>query len=459
MRRLVILLIEFAVLTSMSFLQIKMSQAQANYQYGYILQFASGDKQFAIIDPFAPNNQVKVIPLALAKELRIDDANISTDGRWISLEVHTSDRKRALTILDARSGEIRNQFDALYIAQAESTLALDQPSLLWAANGQYLSFIAVSDTNIAPTVFLYSVNTSQVSTVSPVGGQPVAVAWNRHSPQLAIASTNCSNGCSASFEIYNPADKTSRSLVTISGGDLGVTLDSPAAICYLDWSPNGRYISFMAGCDALNYSDKKEMYLIDVTQSSLHRITDFTFHQNLLEQNGFLWADYRPSWSNTGTLVISTVYGAGENRRSETWEYTPNTGVLNKLSDEFIQTWAENPILQTTAFQSLGSDPAAYDGLTRTEPIIVVPPNANLGHALQTGRQQVTANTPNGCNLSWSPDGKILAYTLSSGNNSCRSNVQGFGFVDAANGQVTSVVPSLPDTDSAHVIPIGWVQR
>lgn len=76
--------------------------------------------------------------------------------------------------------------------------------------------------------------------------------------------------------------------------------------CYLEWSPDMRYISFMVGCPETQTAlVAKEMFLWDRPERRIEQITHFTTPAFEAGGPGTANADYRNLWVDNNTLLIA----------------------------------------------------------------------------------------------------------------------------------------------------------
>ncbi|MBK9123858.1 MAG: hypothetical protein IPM16_12165 [Chloroflexi bacterium] len=227
---------------------------------------------------------------------------------------------------------------------------------------------------------------------------------------------------------------------------------SEAGLCYLAWSPDDTYISFVANCDGLLYAHYKEVYLVDVAQGSVRRLTDFTYRQDIEEQQGFLVIAYNTKWLDHNALFISAVHGVGVERIAETFVYHPSTGEETELFSGFTPVVGWNAQSDGLAFQ-IGS--SAYEYFGAQEPVGAIDVSAT--RSAVTGRLNVSPIDVTVCDLDWSPDGAFLAYTTPYATETCGAFVKQIQFLrfDSAGSQP---VPLVTDPSSIMSnIPIGWV--
>jgi hypothetical protein len=69
-----------------------------------------------------------------------------------------------------------------------------------------------------------------------------------------------------------------------------------------------------------------------------------------------------------------------------------------------------------------------------------------------------SVTAPAGCDLTWSPDGAVLAYSVLNGE-ICGSDPQSFGFINGARGAVTQYVPTFEGVEPFNLMTVGWVAK
>jgi len=425
-------------------------QAQNESEFGYVYQSEQGKVILAILSP-----NVTTIPL--------EEFDISIDPSWIISSVaeaspHSqvaiafqTQEGNALLKVDLTTNTAEALINNIRLAPAPSILLGSQSDFVWSPNGTYLAFnLAIYDAMSLQNTntLLYSLQDHAIIELTDDDNYQTTLSWSNDSQRLAIATANCTTQpCTASLDIYNV--QTLERTVSIAFDTIsGANVYTRAGVCFLEWSPDDRFISFLASCDASSTGVNREIYLLDVSSGVVVPITTYTSRQNADQQNGVKPANYQePLWIDAENLLISSVFGI--DRSSETAQFNVTTNILTPISEDFVSSWAVSPITGELAFTSssanLQLDPFNQYQLG----------NVEISESVNDLELDVSSSVIRGCNISWSPNGTTLQYVIPE-NNDCRNQITGFGFIDAVTRQDNVYLPSY-EVEPLIVIPIGWL--
>lgn len=429
--------------------------AQNEYKFAYTYQVQEGQINFGIVNPNTQTVEVLTLPVTATEYLAQVAGNPTSD--WIALALR-SGRNQVVRLVNVNTLTVQNIAPDVYPSQRAENILASQQDFVWSPNGRYLAFNVWTrpDIRTSNDTMLYSFETNSSMNLTPDPADSTRLAWSTDSQKLALVSVNCSQSCAASLDIYNAVTQSRMTSFSLTPQVPGAESSTLAGVCELAWSPDNRYISFMANCASSDTGAYKEIYVLEVATGQINRITNYTYQQDIAAQNGFLYAEYRTIWLDTNQLLISAIYGLVDVRQAETLIYTPNVGQINLVSTEFIQNWAENPISHSLAYQSFGRTTQTYDYVIHPETIQMTTPEIGLEQALSDSSQEGII-TSSGCLLDWSPDGTILAYALPSISDNCFSRPERFGFI-GTDGQELMLSESVI-SGNGLLIPVGWIAR
>jgi hypothetical protein len=407
----------------------------------------------------------------------------SPDGQWIALIFWAAGggwSASQIVVVNVSTGEIHqvNPFPVLLYDNDLSTLE-NVKMAVWSPNSRNLAFIMeLSDGDIVKgdpdmgeldvsklsnAVFIYSVQTQnliKLTEANSLHGWSSWYVWSNDSTRLAIANQTSVDG-STEFEIALGVYEVSnqKQQISIIAPKTSEWLSLPTALCFLAWSPDGTYLSFVMDCD-YSSSRYKEVYLAEIASGKISQLTNFFNKLGVPGSDGA--SSYpEPIWYDAHTLLIGTgMYrgtGAIVNYEETLAFHFPEKNSV-KVSQEWATTWALNPISGDLAYlvETLSTDKSlingnmeieglrisSFDGQTLT-PIINLP--ATWGY------------------LEWSPDGLFLAYTASSSIPVTYQTEQGPAiynlwsttFIDKSSGRLTQYTPPADRHTRTYVG--GWV--
>lgn len=436
-------------------------EVTATYSFGYVYQAQQGEIGIETVDPTTSPVSTNVLKVPIEASWSLADAAQGVGHEWIALAFRVGPAY-VMRLVNLTSSEIRDVAAGFLLSPSPDAIMGPQQEFVWSPDGHYLAFNTFSnETGLEPRTdtFLYSLVENQTFRLTDDAALQTRLAWSPDSRYLAIATVTCSEECGASIDLFDPVTRNRTTSSSITSGAFGANSMGRAGVCHLNWSPDGRYISFMANCDGLEYGYYKEMYLLEVSSGALTQITDFTYQQEVIEPFYSVFADYEPIWVDTEILLISVIQGIGE-LSSETFEYNVTTGTLRKVSDQYVTEWAVNPVSQALAFRSIGTNPDldAYQRQRQSQPVEIAPLEALSEATAATELLPASITASAGCDLSWSPDGTILAYSMPSGE-VCLSAPQSFGFINSDRGAVTQYVPTFEGGEPFTLMALGWVSN
>jgi hypothetical protein len=427
--------------------------SEVRLRYAYATRDNPTQMMLHFIDPINPSDAPQSMFIPISADHTLITAKPSPDGHSIALVM--SGDTTWIQLFNIQTGMIT---EVAQLERLDDTASLERSIPAWSPDSQYLAFTGNSPGKPVGT-YIYSVANHLFLTLKfPAEAiLPYQLAWSQDSAYLAVASMDCvSPPCHNQIEIFSVPN-----LVLEATKIIDTTTGISGNICNLGWSPDGRYVSFVAACDENAASlYLHEIFVWDLTEAIITPVTSFT---------NPLPFDSRP------TQTFSTVY-------DYVW-FDPQTilvGVRNIEIDLGIGLLPNTLIVQTAAYQLSDAGKtvllpqAAFDLVNsrlsnrlayRLETIQAVTEGRDRPSIeIQNAVVQVTTfegqdlknvlNAPPGCDLEWAPDRDILAYTTMDSwlRSEAECTADGFVFVDAE----TSPVRMFSLDPHLKVVKVGW---
>ena len=431
-------------------------EAQVSYQFVYAYQSQAGQFHIASIDPSTRQVILRTVEVDTIAGLSNAAAHPSTE--WLAFLLR-SGQSELLEVVNTRTLEVRTVVVDAYPPEAGDNLTDEPQDFTWSPDGQFIAFNVWNRESGANDTILYSMETGTTANLTGNASGSTQLAWSSDSTRLGVVSVHCAQSCTAALNIYEISTGRLMSSFPLTPVVVGAESPTLGGVCQLMWSPDNRYLSFMANCDSSDYGTRKEIYVLIPETSIIERITNYTVDQDIVAQNGFLFADYQTAWLNADTLLISAIYGLVDARRTETSLYVPSTGATITVGNVFFQAISVHAPSHRLAYQPLAVNPETHLYGSTAAPIVLAPTDGDAVGLLSSAPTRAAVVTNEGCLLDWSPDGSMIAYSLPSNLNNCESGTASFGIVQIGGEQsIDDAVYSLP-SDALFVLPLGWIAR
>jgi hypothetical protein len=184
--------------------------------------------------------------------------------------------------------------------------------------------------------------------------------------------------------------------------------------CQITVSPNNQYVVFRPYCSFIGLPIPfQELFVWDLKADRVSQLTHYTNTEpsTWKEYPPDRYAGYELTWQDGNTLLVSvlattTIFSVGVDPKSvqiRTELYTLPAPVSHLVEANFIVGWVRNPSSNLLAY-AWGQ--LAVEGNT----LIKTKAEVRIG-TVTNGRLQTKFSGPMGCDLRWSPDGSVLAYT------------------------------------------------
>lgn len=383
------------------------------------------------------------------------DASVSPDGRWIFVQMTIPHQFSVMRLLDVQQGVY------YHISLPENNLFfdLDGDQSAWSSDSQFFILKAYETKGSR----IYRVNThTRVAEVLYSGEDEHidigSLKWSNEAGALAVALSTCDEtGVCGAIQTITLIDVQGENepaeLVNLSGIGVGV--------CDFAWSSSGTHLAFTTSCgENAGSSNSKEVYIIDVAQRDLRRVTDNSHSYVQTSADRFsdnIQIEYSVIWLDDDNLLIGTRKSINAPYfSSETVLYTLSTGHLSRQTTAEWQSLTHDP---DHHFFVYGKTPTfvfetPYDP-TAARSAQVGLPSREIQIARWDGAQiQVVRRMTGRCgrqNFFWSPDAQYVAFQ-----NSCNPTSD-ITILSPNSGRVR-VLPIPDSPEVTHNQLIGWVQ-
>jgi hypothetical protein len=413
--------------------------AQAQTMPAYIVAVQIDDQ--VVVRGYSPTNidgaalwQIPVPPSA-----RLLQAALSPNRRYIAVVVWAGSNN-TLLVLDTITDEV-SQFSGFLVAPRDpGSIEARQPNIIWSPDSRWAAFNVVTDGS--SDVYVYNSLTDSLINVTADTAEQFQFAWANQTASLAIAT---SFGDSSAIEIYNVQSGQVERIIALSPIIIGPI--GPSSLCQMQWSPEDTAVAFAETCDSSSLQGFKEVYVVALSTQQITKVTNLTEVVDVqsIEFYSRLYARYNIIWYSADYLLIGAIYSTPEAEGLVTLGYTVSTNTTEVLLQNAVtEEWAHNRVNNVLASRqvtsSLGVEPVVSSVQIQT---------------LQNESLNSLRTLPTGCDLAWSPDGTILAYTDRgplSNSNRCTYGIVGLHFFDTA-AQQSTYSPLLLDT---YTSPTGW---
>lgn len=469
----------FVVLLFLSLCNVQASDSPA-YFYAYI----DGSPDLHLIDPANPD-QILTHPIPLRERGAIQAVYPSPDGSKLAL-IHLIFSDSWLSIYDILSGEVTEIRQYPYFMPAfygAKTLPFHADlNPLWSLDSTILAFNLYSFSEYGHSnskeTYIYSTTSDSLTLVrrgnaySLPDTAPVKMRFSPDSSTFLLAYQTCHNLlCSTTTELYSVIGDGVVLVKSLSDEGRFIAFGM-SAMCIEGWSPDARYLTLNSDCGSNSEDYFSELFVWDLVEDDIIRIT----HNTSIETVGgdevtLVWKrlKYSAQWVSDTVLLISEAWGplsemtdGGYDLKYSDFESSTTLYSLETRSGRVIDgkgrfNWSANPVSGLLAFneETYMADAAG----------IATWASRSVEIAAYTGAGFVSEfSSVNGCNPTWSPDGRYLQYTVPPSDfflSGCHHWLDGLIFIDTSTHQMTQF--SLPESaqnvgpDYGDFFLVGWI--
>jgi hypothetical protein len=426
-------LITFLIIVGLSFVARAQNQP-AIYDYWYVIE-QENRLSIQMLD-ITTDVTHELINFALDPNAPLYRAMLSADRHWLAYVVgYVNDHD--IYIVNLETGQ--QQIVLANITREDNffhTIDGQTEIIAWSPeNASLLIRTWNPDTSPNREFFIYdplSGMLRQMQVSNPNLDSIDKVDWSDDS-RLHVVKTVCSGqglGCETVPAIWDANNLTE--IASFSGN---FSAYANEGICQIHWSPDERYIAYMAHCDSTAIDIEKEVYVYDTVADELRAITNFTDEISL--QNLYV-AVYSLTWADNDILLIGTAYRNASGVHTEILTYAPAPNSLIPQFEVGAEDWELAPDRQHIVYRAF----TATDYYNRTYSVrIAYRNNLDNFHEL----------SGIGCNFMWSSDSHWLAYTDHT--DTCNAPVNEIRFTNADMSQSYVHIPPV----ASRIIPLGWV--
>jgi Tol biopolymer transport system component len=331
----------------------------------------------------------------------------------------------AFTALQVRSSEARNNLFAIHAtswARRELAPNIDvSPTLVWSPNGQRLAFVS-GDTDI------YTVNADGSRLTKQFAGDACKaanfeIAWFSNSQKLLFARScdGFTSGTPGSQSLYTSDNSGIKGTKLVRNLEVGGQPPKTEISSEFYISPEGQQVAFIKD---------KNIYKMNADGSIMTQITKFI--------GEYISGGSQLVWSPDGTK-IAFLFGAYP--KQEIYTINADGSNLKNLTNN-----PQNEVYNVKVFWSPDSSRIAYyynkrrDLAGEQQDIYVL--DINRGTA-----KNLTQKPRNYGELSWSPDGKLIAFVAGEFNN------QKLYTINADGNQLNQLAPRL---EPSRISELAW---
>ncbi|MFN8372166.1 MAG: hypothetical protein U0694_04730 [Anaerolineae bacterium] len=385
------------------------AQSAVTYGYAYAVHREEDDFYLQVINPTTEEAESIFIP---AREgHRIFSAQASPDGEWVYTIIRMLDSSTrpggsySVNLYSPRTGEMR---EVLYDVRILK--------ITWSPDSQWLALILrdAESINSFLGAYVYHVATAALSMVSADETTPYHMEWSPDSTQLLTVGMRCPTElhCSSRFDVIEMSSITSLHSVEFdSSGDY---------LCQFAWSPDNQTIAFLYACsDSIgsgSWPYIHDIYSLNLANSTFTRLTYFAQQEEYPSTLQQYSLGYSFAWYDSSTLLRSMAGGPFQDGVGFDDAFYLQESVAHRadgtqvfIADQSIWDWILNPLYPTEiAFRREDYVLFTTEYNTRLAQVA----NAAVEIATFDGTNlNVLYSGVGGCELDWSPDGTMLAYS------------------------------------------------
>jgi hypothetical protein len=466
-------------------LVLSLRSAQAADAPVYFYAYIDGSSDLHLVNPAIPD-QVLTHPIPLRGEGAIQAVYPSPDGRKLAL-VHLIFGDPWLSIYEILSGEVTEIRQYPYFVPAfygAETLPFQADlNPIWSPDSTILAFNLYSFSEYGHSnskeTYVYNSTSDSLTRVrkgdaySLPDTMPVKMRFSPDSSTFLLVYRTCHNLlCSAITELYDvTGDKVV--LRKALSDERRFIAFGMSSMCIEGWSLDARYLALNSACEPNSDDYFSELFVWDLVEDDIIRIT----HNTNIETFGddevtLVWKrlKYSAHWVSGSELLISEAWGplsemadGGFNLnfsdlKSSTALYSLETRSSTVIDRKGRFNWTANPVSGVLAFNE--------ETYTADAAGIAAWASRSVEIAAYTDAGFVSEySSVNGCNPTWSPDGRYLQYTVPPSDRFlslvCHYSLDHLAFIDTSTHQTTQF--SLPESaqavgpDYGDFFLVGWI--
>jgi|GEM_PF-1593459 len=422
------------------------SASSKSYQVAYITTTLGGVSELYLVDAVqATVSAHHVVDVPKGKTI---SEVFSDNNNWVGLQFERGQIDLSVALLNIKTGQIRSLIDGWFAFSNYSFSTLDrQENFNWSPDGKTLAFTGMQGDGVS-RAYLYSLATQKVRMIDAGIAEVFQIVWASDSQKVVVEGETCHtdyNDCSYKIVTIRASDQVIANRIDILS-TAPASLGNEAAFCNLSLSPDQRYVSYVSGCDSTSPETEKEVYLWDIKNQSLQKITAFT-ELPLKSLRGGVGAEYDTYWYNSNELLISVEVSIDYVLYNELDLYLIAQKTTKIIASPSVTSLAVNPVSGVIVLSNSHYSPSIRDD-ARTLTVDQIDLEGKLTQLM---------TMPVSCSAQWSDDGLMLlsAEIAQSG---CPRFPQRLRFFASSwlNSETYMLLPENPQTPEL-VQYAGWV--
>lgn len=446
------LLTALLLIAMLSTSHIHIIQAQSSWEYGYLVTGEDRILLRIVRSDERADSQSDVAPQFLSVNF-VFQAVPSPDGRLIAL-LGGTDRPdtQIIYVWNNQTGDLREVAQGYVHYNRE----YNEYSLHWSPNSRYLGMVV--NQGSGGELLVYDSDINSTSNFMQDDTHQQYFAWSHDSSQIAIStwqSIDMGAETRAKLQAFDVETRVTTRSFDLK--DVPSPLQTP--VCNLQWSPDNRFVSFQSACEIPSSASPREIFIWDVGNNTIHAVTNMTTDAFLTTSGVLIQGSYDMTWQTSEDLIVtSRIFLQSEEPASQTIAYNTTTRTTQVIAPVTLVNLTSNPVSNALAFGVLPEEDHTVT-TSNQHPIQLISSvemaSVIEGVATLTNLSR-TIEATGGCDLTWSPDGQTLAYTIRAEGN-CRAPIEAILLVNSETA-VVQLFDILPE-DVGHVIPLGWLAR
>lgn len=452
MKKILSAVIILLLFTTLSLLVVR-AQDQSSITYAYIVQ-GSDQNQLVRVDALSGSSRIQTANTGRAiPGFHLYQAISSPDGRWfatLGFYTTTDGQNLLVQIENVATGDVRNLVAGAIRTDAQGVA--DSQVIAWSPDSQRLAINFVVDGD--GEIFIHSIASNSTINLTNDKADQYQIAWSNISTQIAATTRLCqSDDCVWELDVYNVTSGAIEKRIDLTS--TAYPLFAPA--CALSWSPDDQYISFVSTCDSA-LELPKDIYVWNLSNDAIVAVTQNTAPVFQIRPGSLLQGIYESIWIDDTSLLIgsrSFVQNQADDARTAITKLPDLTEIT--LANSAFREFALNRDTGALAFQTM-NDSQLTGAVAATPASIVVVAVSRLELGFESSAFHANTMMPKACNMAWSPEGEILAYTVHEADN-CLANLLGIVFLDDAGNVLAEHSLDALGTLNTVVLPVGWIEN
>jgi WD40 repeat protein len=432
--------------------------AQSGNHYAYLVVSQDQTRaaiQFVDADDFTNPQPLTEIPIKQGYTTP-SFALLNPQGEWVALfyPLVSAGFELQLGLFNLHSHELR--LPPIRITTWSTSIVRIEEHIQWSPDGRFIASDRAMQPEHTSDVFIYDLEQDTLLNITNDPDWQYRIVWSSDSTRVLTRTHICEpgQGCNAFLDVIDVTFEQRQRSPSLTG-----VLDHGFGNgCEHVWSPDGKYVGFVISpCEEVGTAEfAREVFIWNIEDNSFMQVTNYTVPYHL-QNRCCASAEYQLAWFEAQTLLIGAFIllpppALYEN--TQTSFYRLNTEQVTPFSALAADGWAVNPVFNQVAARMRvarpgTSDQFAGDYHNRSGFVQVFAVSQDEDGAAHT---DVIGGAPgSGCDLAWSPDGTLLAYTVRR-NNLCLESVERLMIYNPAQAVWREI-----HWQGGGLVPVGWL--